>query len=421
MKKLNKIIKSKVFIINFCLIIILLGIVLFFLLNNKEKEKINENYIAYITVDNENALKLNIEKEYYECKKITRKYICSDIVNNIKNYELMKNDIIPENLIKGSIEDLIKNYINYINENNIDIKNIIITSNYEFDSKFTAEIKNKNKNIFFEYDEKINDKNFETVYYTINYDSNGGTSIDSVVVKDGEKAPMPNGPIRDNYIFTGWYLNDEEYDFDTPVNEDITLVAKWERNIDSSNNGEASSNDDNSSISKINLNDNLNATVYYEDTGDKTCFFYMFIDNLQEVYPNAKITNYSKTIKHVTYSPFEEKENYELSDTDLANSNLKINTSKEEKLKSIFDKYQNAKGINIDKFEIINHRIYFTYSYITFNGLNIAGETKANQEITNALSGSILFQGPCGDSNYYKNVTVDEEICDEFNLVCGRW
>lgn len=421
MKKLNKIIKSKVFIINFCLIILLLGIVLFFLLNNKEKEKINENYIAYITVDNENALKLNIEKEYYECKKITRKYICSDIVNNIKNYELMKNDIIPENLIKGSIEDLIKNYINYINENNIDIKNIIITSNYEFDSKFTAEIKNKNKNIFFEYDEKINDKNFETVYYTINYDSNGGTSIDSVVVKDGEKAPMPNGPIRDNYIFTGWYLNDEEYDFDTPVNEDITLVAKWEKNIDSSNNGEASSNDDNSSISKINLNDNLNATVYYEDTGDKTCFFYMFIDNLQEVYPNAKITNYSKTIKHVTYSPFEEKEDYELSDTDLANSNLKINTSKEEKLKSIFDKYQNAKGINIDKFEIINHRIYFTYSYITFNGLNIAGGTKANQEITNALSGSILFQGPCGDSNYYKNVTVDEEICDEFNLVCGRW
>ena len=130
MKKLNKIIKSKVFIINFCLIILLLGIVLFFLLNNKEKEKINENYIAYITVDNENALKLNIEKEYYECKKITRKYICSDIVNNIKNYELMKNDIILENLIKGSIEDLIKNYINYINENNIDIKNIIITSNY---------------------------------------------------------------------------------------------------------------------------------------------------------------------------------------------------------------------------------------------------------------------------------------------------
>ena len=122
MEKLNKIIKSKVFIINFFLIIILIGIVLFFILNHEKKEIIKENYIAYITVADENVLKLNIEKEYYECKKLTKKYICSDIVNSIKNYELMEDNIIPENLIKGSIEDAIENYINYINENNLEIK-----------------------------------------------------------------------------------------------------------------------------------------------------------------------------------------------------------------------------------------------------------------------------------------------------------
>ena len=342
-------------------------------------------------------------------------------MNSIKNYELMEDNIIPENLIKGSIEDAIENYINYINENNLEIKNIIITTNYKFDDKFTTEIKEKNKNVFFEYDEDVKDDELKTVYYTVNYDSNGGSSIDSVVVKDGEKAPIPNGPIRDKYKFIGWYLNDEEYNFETPVSDDITLIAKWEKSVESSDNEDSSTNNDNSSISKINLNDNLNATVYYEDTGNKTCFFYMFIDNLQEIYPNAKITNYSKTIKRASYSPFEEKEEYELSDSDLANSNLKINTSKEEDLKNVFKKYQNTSGINIDNFEIIDHRIYFTYSYITFNGLNIADGTKANQEITNALSNSILFQGPCGDSNYYENVTVDEEICEEFNLECGRW
>ena len=228
MEKLNKIIKSKVFIINFFLIIILIGIVLFFILNNEKKEIIKENYIAYITVADENVLKLNIEKEYYECKKLTKKYICSDIVNSIKNYELMEDNIIPENLIKGSIEDAIENYINYINENNLEIKNIIITTNYKFDDKFTTEIKEKNKNVFFEYDEDVKDDEFETVYYTVNYDSNGGSSIDSVVVKDGEKAPIPNGPIRDNYKFIGWYLNDEEYNFETSVSDDITLIAKWE-------------------------------------------------------------------------------------------------------------------------------------------------------------------------------------------------
>ena len=61
MEKLNKIIKSKVFIINFFLIIILIGIVLFFILNHEKKEIIKENYIAYITVADENVLKLNIE------------------------------------------------------------------------------------------------------------------------------------------------------------------------------------------------------------------------------------------------------------------------------------------------------------------------------------------------------------------------
>ena len=50
MEKLNKIIKSKIFIINFFLIIILIGIVLFFILNNEKKEIIKENYITYITV-----------------------------------------------------------------------------------------------------------------------------------------------------------------------------------------------------------------------------------------------------------------------------------------------------------------------------------------------------------------------------------
>ena len=33
---------------------------------------------------------------------------------------------------------------------------------------------------------------------------------------------------REGYKFLGWYLNDELFDFNTPVTEDITLVAKWE-------------------------------------------------------------------------------------------------------------------------------------------------------------------------------------------------
>ena len=29
--------------------------------------------------------------------------------------------------------------------------------------------------------------------------------------------------------FTGWYLDDEKYNFDTPVTAPLTLTAKWEK------------------------------------------------------------------------------------------------------------------------------------------------------------------------------------------------
>ena len=47
-------------------------------------------------------------------------------------------------------------------------------------------------------------------------------------VYGGEKAVKPNDPTRAGYTFLGWYLGETEYDFDTPVTEDITLTGKWE-------------------------------------------------------------------------------------------------------------------------------------------------------------------------------------------------
>lgn len=44
-------------------------------------------------------------------------------------------------------------------------------------------------------------------------------------------APNPAPTVADNtYVFDGWYLGNEEYDFDTPVTTDITLVAHWKSN-----------------------------------------------------------------------------------------------------------------------------------------------------------------------------------------------
>lgn len=62
---------------------------------------------------------------------------------------------------------------------------------------------------------------------TITFDTQGGSVIESVEVKKGQKVDKPTDPTKEGYIFIEWQLNGETYDFATKVNEDMTLVALW--------------------------------------------------------------------------------------------------------------------------------------------------------------------------------------------------
>ena len=66
--------------------------------------------------------------------------------------------------------------------------------------------------------------------FKVEFDSDGGTLIKSQEVKKGEKASNPGNPKKEGYTFKGWYLNEEEYDFDTEVTMDIVITAKWSKN-----------------------------------------------------------------------------------------------------------------------------------------------------------------------------------------------
>ena len=60
------------------------------------------------------------------------------------------------------------------------------------------------------------------------FDSKGGNSINSQVIKNGEKAVRPETPERKGYTFEGWFYDGEEWDFDSMVvTRNITLEAKW--------------------------------------------------------------------------------------------------------------------------------------------------------------------------------------------------
>lgn len=65
------------------------------------------------------------------------------------------------------------------------------------------------------------------IYYQVSFNSNGGSAIESQTIREGETMSYPKSPTKEGYIFEGWYYNNKEFDTNTPINSDITLIAKW--------------------------------------------------------------------------------------------------------------------------------------------------------------------------------------------------
>ena len=69
--------------------------------------------------------------------------------------------------------------------------------------------------------------------YTVTFDPNDGIFTDDLAVGavEGTTVSEPSVPTKDGYTFLGWFdASGAEYDFDTPVTADITLIAKWAEN-----------------------------------------------------------------------------------------------------------------------------------------------------------------------------------------------
>ncbi len=63
--------------------------------------------------------------------------------------------------------------------------------------------------------------------YKVIFDTNGGNSIAAIEIEEWNSTNLPEDPTREGYIFIGWMLGDELYDFSKGVSEDITLRAGW--------------------------------------------------------------------------------------------------------------------------------------------------------------------------------------------------
>jgi len=67
--------------------------------------------------------------------------------------------------------------------------------------------------------------------FAVTFDRGDGTKTGPELVGyKGTVSRPPSDPEKSGHTFTGWYLSDEKYNFDTPVTAPLTLTAKWEKN-----------------------------------------------------------------------------------------------------------------------------------------------------------------------------------------------
>lgn len=100
------------------------------------------------------------------------------------------------------------------------------------------------------------DGNKDGVTFTITFDTQGGSEVKPLVLKEGETINLPNNPTKDGYIFEGWYLSDEfieKFNATQTISSDITVYAKWKE--DHSGELEFSLNDDGTGYVVVGIGD----------------------------------------------------------------------------------------------------------------------------------------------------------------------
>lgn len=98
--------------------------------------------------------------------------------------------------------------------------NVDLTDKYNFDLPVTADLK-----LYAKFEESVA---VET--QTVTFMKDAETLFDTSVVKKGNTVGVPAEPTNDGYSFAGLYTDVKcttAYDFNLPVNTDITLYAKW--------------------------------------------------------------------------------------------------------------------------------------------------------------------------------------------------
>lgn len=182
-----------------------------------------------------------------------------------QDFEIYEDESYSINDFVTSCEDNSKQNcrIDYLNTSLIDYSKFKEPGVYQIKIQAKDSSDNKSEAI------TINLTIKEIKYYTVTFDTNGGTAVESQQVREGRNISYPTSPVKNGYYFKGWYYNNKEFDFTTPINSNMTITAKWEKVYTPSIGGGGTSSGGNSS------GGNSNVCVKYDDFyGDISIYNY---------------------------------------------------------------------------------------------------------------------------------------------------
>ena len=112
-------------------------------------------------------------------------------------------------------------------------------------------------------------------YYSVSFNTDGGTSVASQKVVKGECITKPVNPSKSGYSFAGWYTTAElttAFNFATQITSNRTLYAKWTENAVHLHNYSILGYNENYHWYECSCgNKNVNLSHVYDNSSDATC------------------------------------------------------------------------------------------------------------------------------------------------------
>lgn len=267
---MKELFKSKKVLIGIASVLILsiliVGSIIIFRKNNdKEKNELTQKYVAYVKINpsikleySQTCNKDNMEDCTYP-KVISYELINDDAKEIYKDVDLIKNNdnlsnVLHEITQKAKESNIAFDTIDlYSNWTKIDdyLSNNEVDNSLTFNTIIKSDNQLKEIDLLLKSDKKI---------YTVIFDSDGGSEVNSLTIESGVVISSPTSPTKTGYDFIEWQLNGKKFDFKVPITQDIKLVAIWklQETNNSSGNKKPANNTQNNTENNSNTDKPLN-------------------------------------------------------------------------------------------------------------------------------------------------------------------